>query len=97
MKIMKMALRFWIALTSVVSFLVGWAMLAHAPKPVQARSLPASASAVLLVPLPTLAPLPPLGVSGNPGGSAFQVPQVSIQQASPPMFMQAPVFSSGGS
>ena len=60
MQIMKMALRFWIALTSVFTFLLGWAMLAHAPKPVQAKSLPASPSAVFLAPLPTLAPLPPL-------------------------------------
>lgn len=98
MKMMKVALRFWIALTSVASFLVGWAMLAHAPKPVQAKTLSAEAPSVVLTPLPTLAPLPSVDFSGASSGGDFLVPQVNMQAAPPaPMFSQAPVFSSGGS
>lgn len=46
MKIFKKALRVWIGIASVLSFLGGWAILAHSPKPVraatvQAASLPA--------------------------------------------------------
>lgn len=97
MRIMKVALRFWIALTSVFSFLVGWAMLAHSPKPVQAKSLVTSASSAVITPLPTLAPLPSLEFSGNSSSNGSQVPQVNIQQPPSPMFSQAPIFSSGGS
>ncbi len=98
MRLMKFALRFWIALTSVFSFLVGWAMLAHSPKPVQAKTLTAPASRIVVTPLPTLAPLPSFELSGNSAGGSFQMPQVNIQQAPPPpLFSQAPVFSSGGS
>ncbi len=37
MKLLKFGIRFWITITSVLSFLTGWIMLAHAPKPNQAR------------------------------------------------------------
>jgi len=98
MKMIKLALRLWIALTSVASFLVGWAMLAHAPKPVPAKTLSAPAQSVVLTPLPTLAPLPSVNFSGASSGGSFLVPQVNIQAPPPaPMFSQAPVFSSGGS
>ncbi len=96
MRLMRIALRFWIALTSVFSFLIGWAMLAHSPKPVQAKTLSASMSNVVVTPLPTLAPLPSFETSGN-GSSNFQMPQVNIQPPPPPVFSQAPLFSSGGS
>ncbi len=38
MKAYRKVLRFWIAIASVFSFLVGWAILAHSPKPVQAAA-----------------------------------------------------------
>lgn len=101
MKIMKLALRSWIALTSVFSFMAAWAMLAHAPKPVQGKSISSSSSAIAVTPLPTLAPLPPLNLTGNTDGGSFQLPPITIQQApaAPPvnMFSQAPVFTTGGS
>jgi len=50
MKILKFSLRFWITFASIFSFVGGWIMLAHAPKP--AQLFPDAA--------PTLAPLPPL-------------------------------------
>ena len=56
MKLLKFGLRFWIILTSVVSFVGGWIMLAHAPRPNQNNSLYSNVSA----PIPTLEPLPAL-------------------------------------
>ena len=50
MKILKSGLRFWITIASVFSFVGGWIMLAHSPKP--ATLFPQVA--------PTLEPLPPL-------------------------------------
>ncbi len=101
MKIMKLALRFWISLTSVFSFLVAWAMLAHSPKPVQAKTISEPSSPSQVTPLPTLAPLPPMNLGGgNSGGSTFQLPAVTVQQPPPPpvtVFSQAPVFTTGGS
>jgi hypothetical protein len=57
MKSMKYGIRFWIATTSVVGFLGGWGLLAHAEKPVPFESPPAVTAPA---PLPTLEPLPPL-------------------------------------
>ena len=70
MKPLKLALRIWFTITSVLSFLVGWALLSHAPKPVSIFSLfsspaPSSSSSsnadtTSLNPLPTLVPIPSL-------------------------------------
>jgi len=93
MKLLKFGMRFWITLTSVFSFLVGWAMLAHAPKPVQAAAAQPSSS---VAPLPTLAPLQPLNFSSNGGG--VQQQQFSIVQPSAPSFFSPrQVFNTGGS
>lgn len=93
MKLLKFGMRFWITLTSVFSFLVGWAMLAHAPKPVQAAAALSSSSTA---PLPTLAPLQPLNFSSN--GGIQQQQQFSVVQPPAPSFFQpAPVFNTGGS
>ena len=35
MNLFRKALRYWIAIASVLSFLGGWVILAHSPKPVQ--------------------------------------------------------------
>jgi hypothetical protein len=42
MKLVKIGLRIWIALGSIVGFLGGWVLLAHAPKP--ASFLPAAST-----------------------------------------------------
>lgn len=55
MKLLKIGIRFWITITSVLSFLMGWVMLAHAPKPNQAGS----PSTTIVGPLPALEPLSP--------------------------------------
>lgn len=65
MKLFKFGLRTWIALSSVVGFFGGWALLAHSPKPAPANPQPAL---VEPPPLPTLAPIP----SFNDQNGGFQ-------------------------
>jgi hypothetical protein len=67
MKPLKLALRIWITITSVLSFLAGWALLSHAPKPASIFSSQSStttsssaADPISVNPLPTLAPIPSL-------------------------------------
>jgi len=56
----RWALRVWIAIASLVAFLVGWIFLGHSGKPVSA-GLESANQAAEVVTLPTLAPLPDLG------------------------------------
>jgi hypothetical protein len=94
MKLLKLGLRFWITLSSVFTFLAGWAMLAHAPKPTSFS--PAQTSSASVAPLPTLAPLQPLNFSGN--GGTIQTQQFSVvPPAAPSFFSPAPTFNTGGS
>jgi hypothetical protein len=64
MKPLKLALRIWITITSLLSFLVGWALLSHAPKPASIFSSQTTSSSVsapaAVDPLPTLVPIPSL-------------------------------------
>lgn len=55
MKPLKTTLHIWIAIASTLSFLGGWAMLAHSPKPIQPGQ--AQTSVVSITPLPTLPPI----------------------------------------
>jgi len=90
MKLLKIGIRFWITLTSVLSFLSGWVMLAHAPKPNQANFSSSSVAA----PLPTLEPLNPL--SGSDDNNNFQnQPLFSVQPSVRSQFK--PAFRTGGS
>jgi len=68
MKPFKTALRYWIALVSLIGFLGGWATLAHARKPIQNSASSSTSGNVLAV--PTLAPLQPLNLSGAGGNTA---------------------------
>ena len=43
MKLFRKILRYWIGIASVLSFLGGWVILAHSPKPVQLQSNASSA------------------------------------------------------
>jgi hypothetical protein len=64
MSFIKTSLRSIIAVTSVLSFLGGWALFSHSQKPAGSTNTQAAASSVVN-PLPTLAPLPTLDFSSN--------------------------------
>ncbi len=100
MRLFRIGLRFWITLTSVFSFIAGWILLAHSPKPVQAKTTSPS-PAVNVAPLPTLQPLSPLNFSSSNSNGGFQSQNFSVQPApqvqSPSFFAQAPAFTTGGS
>ncbi len=66
MKIFRKALRYWIAIASVLSFLGGWVILAHSPKPVQPQ--PAT---VLPAALPSLPPIQAYGGTTTSNGITF--------------------------
>jgi hypothetical protein len=53
MKIWKNIIRVWFTFTSLASFMVGWVILAHSPKPNQFN-------AANVQPMPVLAPVPSL-------------------------------------
>jgi hypothetical protein len=64
-KTFKNALRYWFAITSVLSFLGGWIILAHSPKPVQ------QTATVNAAPLLTLPPIQAFGDANNNGLGFF--------------------------
>jgi hypothetical protein len=89
MKLLKLGIRFWITLTSLLSFASGWIMLAHAPKPSQAEYSSAIAT--------NLEPLPPLS-DFNTGGNNFQSqPLFNVQPQPRSFFGFNPFFRTGGS
>ncbi len=99
MKPLKFGLRVWIALTSVLSFLAGWMLLAHAGKPaplIATQPAPADSAntSSVLNPLPTLQPLPSLNqLTSNSGSTLQSLP--SIQSNPSTSFF--PSFRSRGS
>jgi hypothetical protein len=62
MKLFRKLLRYWIALASVLSFLGGWAILAHSPKPVETATVQSSAA---------LPPIQAYGSNINNNGLGF--------------------------
>jgi hypothetical protein len=84
MKLWKNLIRIWLTLASLLSFLVGWVVLAHAPKPNQfkASNVPA---------MPRLDPVPSLEQVMHAGQS--QQPQIVVR----PSQQRMPVLRSGGS
>ncbi len=61
MKPIKLGLRIWFVITSVISFLAGWVLLAHADKPAPlfpSNTSSNASSSSQLAPLPTLPPIP---------------------------------------
>jgi hypothetical protein len=91
MKLLKIGIRFWITLTSLLSFLTGWVMLAHAPKPNQAGF----SSSNVATPLPTLEPLNPVSGSGSDDNNFQNQPLFSVQPSVRSQFR--PAFRTGGS
>jgi len=90
MKSLKFGLRFWITITSVLSFMGGWILLVHSPKPAQLQFSLGSQSSV-----PTLEPLPPLSAFGSGGNNSQNQPLFSIQPRQ--HFSSNPFFRTGGS
>ena len=91
MKPLKTTLHIWIAVASTLSFLGGWAMLAHSPKPTQ----PTQASVVAVTPLPTL---PPIQFFNNGfANSTFQNSIATNPQPSPLISSGAPLMRTRGS
>jgi len=91
MKLLKVGIRFWITITSVLSFLTAWVMLAHAPKPNQSGS----ASTNIAAPLPTLEPLNSLSGFGSEDNNFQNQPLFSVQPNVRSPFR--PAFRTGGS
>lgn len=90
MNIFRYGLRLWITITSIATFLAGWILLAHAPKPSQSGSGAASSVA----PVPTLAPLPPL----ENDNSGFDLQNRLFFNSQPQTVIRTrPFFSTGGS
>ncbi len=92
MKLFRFALNIWITVASVLSFLIGWAALAHSPKPVSHASQPQ-----VTYGSPALPTLTPLQLSGN--GNNFQNFQVAPSTGFNNGFANSPqpIFRTGGS
>jgi hypothetical protein len=79
-------IKIWIALISMIAFLFGWILFGHSGKPATASASSGSngnsSTDPLLAPLPTLAPLPPIG--GSSSGQQLQsLPQPSFSFPAP--------------
>lgn len=68
MKPYKNFLRYWFVITSILSFVGGWIIFAHSPKPVQPTSNKGTNS---LAPLTTLPPIQTFGTSNNNNGGGL--------------------------
>ncbi len=81
-KPMKLALRIWIGITTAISFLLGWALFAHAgkPAPLTTAAPVISGSASTTLNLPALPPVPSL--------SNFTTGQAQSQQGLQPLTIQ---------
>ncbi len=86
MKIIKTALRYWFAIISVLSFLVGWGMLAHSLKPIQ--PVQTTTSTISLPALPSIQAYN----SGNNSGSGLNLSANNNQSTN-----NFPILRSGGS
>jgi hypothetical protein len=89
MKTYKKILHYWIAIASALSFLGGWIILAHSPKPVETTTTqPATPQSAVL---PTLAPLPALNNSTSQGST------LNNSQANPQFSTGMPLLRTRGS
>ena len=94
MKIFRKLLRYWIAIASVLSFLGGWVILAHSPKPVQpqAPSVPSSAA------VQNLPPIQAYGSNVNNNGLGFfSNNSQAAPQAAPQSSLGMPMLRTRGS
>ncbi len=91
MKPFKNFLRYWLAVTSVLTFVGGWIILAHSPKPVQPNKNSSS-----LAPLPGLPSIQQFGNSNNNNGSGLFSPLLPNNSQSGSGF-GFPTLRTGGS
>jgi hypothetical protein len=66
MKLFRKLLRYWMAFASVLTFLGGWVILAHSPKPVHTQTVSIQPAA-----LPNLPPIQAYGSKVNNNGLGF--------------------------
>jgi hypothetical protein len=93
MKTYKKILHWWIAIASAMSFLGGWIILAHSPKPVSSTSSASSTSnQASSAYLPTLAPLN----LGNTSGSGLNT-NLNNTQTNPGLSSGMPLLRTRGS
>jgi hypothetical protein len=93
MQLYKNLLRIWIAIASVIAFVLGWIGLAHSPKPIQ-NSSASTTTTTTTTTTAQLAPLPPMpSISQVQQDSFVPAPFVS----SPQISNAAPVFRGRGS
>jgi hypothetical protein len=92
MKIIKTALHYWFALVSVLSFLMGWGMLAHSLKPIQ----PPQSNTVSTTPLLDLPSIQAYDGSQYGGGLNFTAPGNQSNSNNQTIF-GTPRLRSGGS
>ena len=98
MKPLKFGLRIWIGITSIISFLGGWALFSHAGKPAPLISSPTVVSAeesaqggstagVQFAPIPTLPPMPSMDEPST-GSNLQPLPSLpfTTQQSAMPRF-----------
>jgi len=93
-KFIKTALHYWIAILSVLSFLIGWGMLAHSLKPLQpsqASSQNSNSS------LPALPPIQAFGSGTGSFGSGIGGGGLGFSSPSNPPSSGFPMLRSGGS
>jgi len=83
MKLFRKILRYWIGIASVLSFMGGWVILAHSPKPVQFQSV--SSSAIPPTTLPNLPPIQAYGATTSNGMTFFSTsaPSNNVQPIQP--------------
>lgn len=90
MKLLKLGLRFWMTLTSLISFVTGWILLAQTPK----ITTSSSSTSTISTAVPTLEPIQPLsGFDSNEDNSQNQ-PSFNFQA---PQNQPRPSFRTGGS
>jgi hypothetical protein len=86
MKPLKLGLRVWFTITSLISFLAGWMLLSHAGKPApllppqtNQDNMAVSTDNTTATPLPTLQPLPSLDQLTSGTTSGLTTNQQSLQ------------------
>jgi hypothetical protein len=90
-RIQKIMLRLWISVASLVSFVVGWAILAQTPRP--AQNVSTFSQAASSSPAQLMAPVPPLDPATLQLGFAPSTNPFML----PPTPRRGLVFSTGGS